>query len=116
MRALPKALIMSAMQGIWLMFTRLIFGTEGAMANNDHLVGSMVLTFSVAAFAEVARPLRAVNILFGAWLVVAPWVLDGAGSMASVASMLAGGLLIVLAIPRGPVRYRYDGWDRYLVW
>jgi hypothetical protein len=36
-RALPKTLLVSSAIGVWLMFTRVIFGTEGAMANSDHL-------------------------------------------------------------------------------
>lgn len=114
-RALPKGLLLSALLGAMLMFTRVIFGTHGAMADSDHLVGALVFTFSVAAFAEVARPLRAINMLFGAWLIVAPWLLDGATWTASIAGMIVGGLLIALAIPRGPVRHHYNGWDRYLL-
>ena len=115
-RVLPKALVVATALGVWLMFTRAIFGTEGAMANSDHLVGSLVFTFSIAAYAETVRPLRAVNILFGAWLMVAPWVLDGAQPPAALASVIVGVLLIVLAVPRGPVARSYAGWDKYLSW
>ena len=113
--ALPKGLVISAALGAWLMFTRLTFGTEGAMANSDHLVGAFVFTISISAFAEVARPLRALNMLFGAWLIIAPWILGGADWPASIAGMIVGVLLIVLAIPRGHVRHRYAEWDRYLL-
>ncbi|HEY0844384.1 MAG TPA: vitamin K epoxide reductase family protein [Noviherbaspirillum sp.] len=115
-RSLPMGLTVSAAIGVWLMFTRATLGTEGTLANSDHLVGSLVFTFSIAAFAEVARPLRAINMLFGAWLVVAPWLLAGGSLYATVADMIAGAVLIALAIPRGPVRKHYAGWDRYLVW
>ncbi len=54
------------------MFSRAIFGTEGLMADNDHLIGAMVITIAVCATAEVARPLRFLNILLGLWLVAAP--------------------------------------------
>ena len=114
--ALPKALIVSAAVGMWLMFTRLVFDHEGAMANSDHLVGSLVFTFSVCAFAEVARPLRAVNVLFGAWLLASPWLLDGAILTGTVGVMLAGAALMALALPRGPIEHRYGGWDAVLLW
>lgn len=114
--ALPKALLVSAAIGIWLMCTRLSFGHHGAMADSDHLAGALVFTFSVCAFAEVARPLRAVNILFGAWLLLAPWLLDGATPAGTAGVMLAGAALIALALPRGPIRHRYAGWNRMLVW
>ena len=114
--ALPKGVAACAALGVWLMCTRLIFGTEGAMANSDHLVGAMVFTVSVSAFSEVVRPIRVLNALLGAWLLIAPWVLGGAGPAASVASVVVGLLLVVLSVPRGPVRHHYAGWDRYLVW
>uniref|UniRef100_A0ABX1N046 dTDP-glucose 4,6-dehydratase n=2 Tax=Aromatoleum buckelii TaxID=200254 RepID=A0ABX1N046_9RHOO len=115
-RVLPKALILATALGIWLMFTRTIFGTDGAMADSDHLIGALVFTVSITAYAETARPLRALNMVFGAWLIVAPWVLDGGSAAADVAGIIVGALLIVLAIPRGPVVRSYAGWDRYLVW
>ena len=104
------------MIGIWLMITRLTLGNGGALADSDHLVGALVFTFSIAAFSEVARPLRAINLLFGAWLIVAPWLLSGAGWSGTIADMLAGAFLILLAIPRGPIRHSYGAWDRMLRW
>ena len=115
-KALPKALLVSAAIGAWLMFSRVVFGHEAAMADSDHLVGSLVFTFSICAFAEVARPLRAVNLLFGAWLLASPWLLEGATLSGTVGVMLAGAALIALTLPRGPVEHRYAGWDRALLW
>lgn len=115
-RALPKALFLCAVLGVWLMFTRTIFGTQGAMADSDHLVGALLFTVSIAAFSEVARPLRALNFLFGGWLLLAPWLLDGGNAASTVGSLAVGTLVILFTLPRGPVRHRYDGWDRLLVW
>jgi len=42
---LPWALLASCAVGLWFMFTRLSFGTSGQMANSDHLVGALVVTF-----------------------------------------------------------------------
>jgi len=113
---LPWPLVVSALIGIWLMFTRLVFGTSGAMANSDHLVGALIVTVAVIAFAEVGRALRFVNIAFGAWLIVAPWLLEGAGNTWAVINSIACGLLIiVLSLPRGRIKYRYGSWDRYIV-
>lgn len=112
----PQALLLSAAIGIWLMFSRLTLGHAGAMADSDHLVGSLVFTFSICAFSEVVRPLRGINLLFGAWLLASPWVLDGATAIGTAAVMIAGAALIVLALPRGPVWNRYGGWDRAIIW
>ena len=86
------------------------------MANSDHLVGLLVVTFSIIAFSEVARSVRFINIAFGAWLIAAPWLLEGVSSQfATGNSVVCGALLIALAIPRGPVKNSYAGWDRYII-
>lgn len=113
---MPWTLVASIGLGVWLMFTRLAFGSSGSMANSDHLVGSLVVTFSVMAMAEVARPVRFINVAFGAWLIAAPWWLSGVGSALATWNCVAIGLaLVVLALPRGKVRKSYAGWDRYIV-
>src|SRR3546814_14138721 len=84
---LPWTFAVSVMLGGFLMFTRLIFGTTGAMANSDHLVGALVITVAIIATAEVARVLRFVNVAFGAWLVAAPFLLVGASGTATVAKI-----------------------------
>ena len=114
-QALPKALVVSAALGAWLMFTRATLGTSGTLADSDHLVGALAFTCSIAAFAEVARPRRVINFLFGIWLLIAPWVLAGGNWTATLSDLIVGALLMLLAVPRGAVRHRYDGWDRYLL-
>jgi len=112
----PWTLWLSIAIGIWLTFTRLSFGSSGTMANSDHLVGALVLTFSIMAFAEVARAVRFINIPFGAWLIAAPWLLGGIASpLATWNGVISGALLIALAIPRGKIKESYAGWDRFIV-
>lgn len=112
----PGTLLLSIALGIWFMLTRLVFGNAGDLADSDHLVGALVVTFSIIALAEVGRAVRFINLPFGAWLVAAPWLLDGAGSsFATWNSVVGGALLIALALPRGRIRDSYAGWDRYVV-
>ena len=50
-----------------------------------------------------ARAVRFINIPFGAWLIVAPWLLDGVPSTtAAWGGVLCGVLLIVLALRAVP--------------
>jgi nucleoside-diphosphate-sugar epimerase/uncharacterized membrane protein len=112
----PWTLTLSIAIGIWLTFTRLSFDSSGAMANSDHLVGLLVVTFSIMAWAEVGRAIRFINIPFGIWLIAAPWLLDGIASpLATWDGVICGLLLIVLALPRGRIKDSYAGWDRYIV-
>ena len=113
---LPASLTITIAVGIWLMFTRLTFDNSGAMANSDHLVGALVVTFAIIAWAEVARSVRFLNVPFGLWLLAAPWFLEGVGSTLAVVNSIACGLLLlVLSVPRGAVKDTYAGWDRYVL-
>ena len=91
--------------GAFLMLTRLVLGTSGEMANNDHVVGALVLTVAIIATAEVARALRFINVGFGAWLVAAPFLLEGVGAAGTAASIALGAGLVGLSLPRGGLLY-----------
>lgn len=45
---------------------------EGGQADSDHLVGCWVITVSITAFAEAARPARFLNVLLAIVLIAAP--------------------------------------------
>jgi hypothetical protein len=72
--------------GVWLMFTLLTLGSDGGMADADHLIGALVLTFTVSAFAEIARPLRFLNMALDTALLITPFAY-GADWLATVASV-----------------------------
>ena len=99
--------------GIWLMSTRLTLGADGSMANADHLIGSLALTVAVIACAEVARPVRFLNVILGAALCVTPFLYD-ASTMQMLAALICGAGLVVLSVPRGCVSGRYAGWNWYI--
>jgi hypothetical protein len=111
---LPWNLAASIAIGAWLMLTRLTLGADGGMANADHLIGSLVVTVSVIACAEVARSVRLLNIVLGAALLITPLVYETSGAQL-FASIACGVALIALVLSRGPVRGRYAGWNRYIV-
>ena len=112
----PPMLLALCAIGIWLTFTRLTFGNSGAMTNSDHVTGLLIVTFAIIAFAEVARAVRFLIVPAGLWLVVAPWVLDGAGSpLAQWAGVATGLVVVALSIPRGSIRNSYGGWNVYMV-
>lgn len=113
---LPWTLALSVALGVALMFTRVFFGTEGDMANSDHLVGALAITVAIIATAEVVRALRLINVIFGAWLVAAPWLLDGATTLGAGFSVVAGLALIGLSLRRGcRSPEHYAGWDRLVI-
>jgi hypothetical protein len=112
--ALPWNLAVCLLIGAWLMCTRLTLGSGGGMANADHLIGALVLTVTVSALAEVARPLRFLNMALGAALLITPFAY-GADWPATVASLLCGVGLIALSLRRGRIRNRYGSWSKVIV-
>lgn len=101
--------------GIWLMGTRLTLGTDGPLANSDHLIGALVVTVSVIALAEVARAARYLNGALGVALIILPWTLDGGSALAGLAGVATGIILVVLSLPRGKISQSYGTWDRFVV-
>ncbi|WP_201860725.1 NAD-dependent epimerase/dehydratase family protein [Microvirga soli] len=113
---LPWTLGLTILIGAFLMLTRLFLGTTGAMANSDHVIGALAITVAIIATAEVARALRFINVPLGAWLVIAPWILDGGSGMAAVVSVVLGFALVGLSLPRGRrTAEHYASWDRYII-
>ena len=112
--AVPWNLLATIAVGIWLMFTPAALGTAGAVAHNEHLVGALIVTAAVIALADVGRAARFINVLFGAWVIAAPWVLGGATSASRWSDLIAGAVVILLSFPRGPVGERYGTWERFI--
>lgn len=112
--SLPWDLALSGLIGLSLLFTRITLGAEGGLANSDHLIGSLVLAMTSLAAAEVARPLRFLNILLGAALFATPFIY-GASMAATIASVACGAALVALSIRRGPIRERYGTWTCLIV-
>ncbi|WP_281982804.1 vitamin K epoxide reductase family protein [Thalassorhabdomicrobium marinisediminis] len=104
----------SAAIGLWLMFTRLTLGTEGTLANTDHLIGALALTIAVSAMAESIRAARLLNVCLGAALIICALVME-ASWLQSGADIVAGVALMLVSLPRGPVRHSYGGWSRVVV-
>ena len=111
----PWNLVFSAALGVWLMFAPALFGATGRAADSDHLVGALIATIAVMVMAEVIRAGRFLNVLLGAWIIVAPWFLSGATAGAKWNDVFVGVAVILLSLPRGSVRERYAAWDRLII-
>ena len=112
--SLPWNLALAAAIGLALLFTRVLLGVDGTLANVHHVIGSLVLTVVAIAAAEVARPVRYLNALFGAVLAAVPFMMV-ADFLTSALSAVLGSALIVLSIRRGAIRERYGSWQRLIV-
>jgi uncharacterized membrane protein len=112
--AMPWNLLVTAGLGVGLMVTPSVLGTAGRAAHSDHLVGALIVVTAVIALADVGRAVRFFNVLLGAWVAAAPWLLGGATTTSKWTDVIAGALVIVLSLPRGPVGERYGTWERFI--
>ncbi len=112
--ALHWQLLVSVALGIWLMFTPYLAGATGSAAHTEHVIGALIVTFAVMALADVGRALRFTNVLFGALVIAAPWVVSGATSVSRWIDLAAGILVILLSIPKGRIGERYGSWERFI--
>ena len=111
----PWNLLVSAALGAWLMASPAIFGTQNGAAHSDHVLGALVVTVAIIAFAEVARAARFLNIALALGIIVLPWLLGGATLASGINDLVVGALIIVLSIPPGKIRDTYDGWNPLIV-
>jgi SPW repeat-containing protein len=62
-----------------------------------------------------ARPVRFINVLFGLWLIAAPWLMASGTADAAWNDTVVGLLAIGLNLPRGRrSAEHYGAWDRYV--
>jgi nucleoside-diphosphate-sugar epimerase len=110
---LPWNLVAVAAVALSLLFTRVTLGAEAGLANAHHLIGALVLTVVSIAAAEVARPVRFLNVPLGLLLVVAPFVYE-TDATATLATVVAGAAIAGLSVLRGSrLVGRYGDWTRW---
>jgi uncharacterized membrane protein len=109
--SLPWTLLVCVALGLWTMFVPAALGSTGGAAHSDHLAGALMVTVAVTALADVGRSARFINVLFGAWVIAAPWLLSGATTGSTASGIITGALVMLLSIPRGTVAERYGTWQ-----
>jgi len=112
---LPWNLLVSAALGAWLMVAPAVFQTTGQAAHSDHILGALVVTVAIVAFAEVTRAARFINIALALGIIALPWLLGGGTLAASLNDLIIGALVIVLSIAPGKIKNSYESWNPLVV-
>ncbi len=110
----PWNLWLSTFVGAWFMAAPTVLGLEGVAADSTHIMGALVVTCSVLAFAEPVRLVRWGNVLFGLWAILAPWFLHGGTTTWPWIGVAGGFVLMALSLRRGPIEDRYGSWQRII--
>ncbi|MEP6985253.1 MAG: vitamin K epoxide reductase family protein, partial [Chloroflexota bacterium] len=111
----PWNLLVSTVFGVWLMAAPSIFQTQGSVAHSDHILGALVVTVAIVAFAEVARAARFINIVLALGIILLPWLLGGATLASGINDLIIGLLVIALSIPPGKIKNTYGNWNPLIV-
>jgi hypothetical protein len=110
----PWNLWLSTLVGAWMMAAPTLLGLAGGVADSTHIIGALVVTFSVIAFAEPARLVRVLNVVCGVWMLLAAWLLDGGTPAWPWISVVSGLALIAFNLRCGAVEDRYGNWQRFI--
>lgn len=110
------ARFISAVLGGWLMAAPAVLGYSGVAVVNARAVGPIVVGASLVAAWQVMRPLRWFELVMGAWLLVAPWILfRWYETLPTINSLGVGLALVVLAFLGGKTEKSFGGGWRTLL-
>lgn len=110
----PWNLIVTALLGIWLLFSDDVLGFHGFIAKNSNVCGALITTFSIISLAEVIRSLRFINILVAIWAGLVPWLcVEGCADLKWNHGIVAV-LVILLSLIRGRVKEKYGSWSKMI--
>ena len=85
--------------GLFLSPWALGYETEGSAALSAHIVGVIIAVMALAALFAFRIWEEWISAILGAWLIIAPWVLNFSGnSVATRAHVLIGIAVFVLAM------------------
>jgi uncharacterized membrane protein len=110
----PWNLLLATIIGIWIMAAPTLAGLTGATADVTHIMGALVVTLAVVAYAEPTRAVRFLNMPIGVWLLLTPWLARGSSPLWLWGGVMTGIALIALSFPRGPVDDRYGTWQKWI--
>jgi len=103
------ARIICTIIGLWVMIAPGIFDFNASAEDNGHIIGPIVVTFSVIAFWDATRGVRKWNYPVALWLLLAPWILGYSMGVATTSDMIAGVLIIIFSSVKGRRKHSFGG-------
>ncbi|HEX5172019.1 MAG TPA: SPW repeat protein [Cyclobacteriaceae bacterium] len=107
--------IVNMLLGIWLMVSPDILDVHDVIADNYHIIGPLVVTFSVIAMSECTNRVILVNVPLGVWLLTAPWILSYESNPPIINDLVVGGVIVLNSVSmKRDQRHQYGGGWRSL--
>ena len=101
--------IAMAIMGVWLMVAPGVFGFGKEIADNAHIVGPLIATFSIIATSECTRNVRLLNLPLAIWLLAAPLVLGYDNDVALMNDYAVAIVVIFLFLVKPRRKHRFGG-------
>lgn len=95
--------------GLWLMAAPGALDLSGKIADNSHIVGPLIVTFSLVAIWECTRNVRLFNLPLAVWLFAAPLVLQYNNDVALMNDYAVAILIVLLCLVKPKRKHRFGG-------
>ena len=104
------AQIINVILGLWIMASPdLLSFADPTAADNNHIVGPLIVTFAFTALWEATRSVGKWNIALGAWLLIAPWILSFEDKSALINDVAIGAVVVALSFVKGKITQHFGG-------
>lgn len=114
--SIPMALVGSIILSTGLMFLPTFLNIEKTASNLIYFSTALMLTFSIIAISEIARPVRFLNLVLGLILAIGIWWLEGIATEARWIVILTSFSIIVLSLPKGKFKHHFGSYDKLARW
>ena len=106
--------IINIILGLWLMISPEILKMNRITSDNNHIVGPLVITFSIISLWDINRKVIKANVVLGAWLLIALFLLDFAKSIAFFSNGACACFVIILSSLKRKAKGKFGGGWRSL--
>jgi hypothetical protein len=112
---LPWNLALCLLIGLWMMFSPPLFSSYTNINHAYQILGALIVTVTCIATSESARAFRFLNVLLGSCLLIIPFLFEDQGLYEEMNGLIAGSLLILFTIRKGPIYQSYGPWNRLII-
>jgi len=110
----PWNLVLITLIAIWIMVSPSALQFSGSLADSNHLIGALIITFTIISMSEVARTLRFINILFAIWIAISPFIYGFDQPEVMWNGIIAGVIIIAVVFPKGIIEDERGGFAKYV--
>jgi len=114
--AIPWGLVGCCLISVLIMSAPTLLSLTKKLADIVHISSALLLTFSIIALSEIARPVRILNIIVGLILAVVIAVSNDVAISAKWAIILSSVIVILLSLPKGQFHRHFGSFDKLARW